>query len=113
MPDPPDHEAYLWGNAAVGCAPYLLAEAFSRHGWGMRPGVVDEIDGLPLHVSRSDDGEGVLQPCAELVLGDRAAAAILNRGLIALRSVQGSDVVQVAGFTSVAEPARPLAGRWR
>jgi type VI secretion system protein ImpC len=110
MPSPLDNEAYLWGNPAFACA-YLLAEAFSRYGWKLRPGIVDAIDGLPLHVSQVEDEDRV-QPCAEVVLNDRATAAILEKGLIVLRSVQNRDVVQVAGFQSVAEPARPLAGRW-
>jgi type VI secretion system protein ImpC len=111
MPGPPEHEAYLWGNPALACA-YLLAEAFSRHGWKLRPGVVDAIGSLPLHITRADDGEDCVQPCAEVVLNDRAAGAIHDRGLIVLRSVRDSDVVQVAGFQSPAEPARPLAGGW-
>jgi len=111
LPEKAPHEAYLWGNPAFACV-YLLAEAFSRRGWEMYPGLVQEIDNLPLHVRRGDDEE-VAQPCAEVGLIDRAVAAIFNRGLMPLRSVQNRDVVYVPQFQSVAQPAKPLAGRWR
>ena len=47
----PEHDHYLWGNPALACA-YLLAQAFSQDGWDLRPGVVQEIESLPLHVYR-------------------------------------------------------------
>jgi type VI secretion system protein ImpC len=105
----PNHEAFLWGNPAFACA-YLLAEAFSCAGWNLRPGMVQEIDGLPLYVNREDDE---VLPCAEVVLIDRAAAAILNKGIMPLRSVRNREAVIVPQFQSIAEPAKPLAGRWR
>jgi type VI secretion system protein ImpC len=104
----PDHEAFLWGNPAFACV-YLLAEAFSRAGWDMRPGMVQEINGLPLYVNRED--EEVL-PCAETVLVDRAAAAILNKGIMPIRSVRNQESVILPQFQSIADPAKPLAGRW-
>jgi hypothetical protein len=77
----------------------------------MRPGRIQELDDRPLHVSRAD-GEARLQPCAEAYLNDRAAVAILDEGLMPLLSVAGRDAVSVPRFQSLAEPERPLAGRW-
>jgi type VI secretion system protein ImpC len=109
MTEKPEHEAFLWGVSSFACA-YLLAEAFSRAGWDMRPGMVQEIGGLPLYVNRADD-EAL--PCAEVVLTDRAAAAILNRGIMPIRSVRNQDAVLLPQFQSIAEPLKPLAGHWR
>jgi type VI secretion system protein ImpC len=103
------HEAYLWGNPGLFCA-YLLGAASNRAGWDLHPGTVQEIDGLPLVVRKQHDD---VLPCAEVVLTDRAAAAVLNHGIIPLRSVKDREVVMVTQFQSVAEPARPLAGRWQ
>jgi len=107
----PDHENYLWANPAIACA-CLLGEAFSESGWDLRPGEINEISGLPAHVYRAD-GESYLKPCAEALLGPDAAEAILDRGLMPLISMKGSDAVRLVRFQSIALPAAPLAGRWR
>jgi len=110
MPTPPEHERYLWSHPAAACA-YLLGETFSRHGWAMRPGALDTIDGLPLHVYKSN-GESELKPCAEVLLTEEAAALLLERGFMPLVSIKGTDRVRILRFQSVAEPLAPLAGRW-
>ena len=99
-----------WANPAFACA-YLLAEAFSESGWDMRPGEISEISGLPAHVYRAD-GESHLKPCAEALLSEDAAEAILDRGLMPLVSVKGTDAIRLVRFQSIAMPAAPLAGRW-
>jgi type VI secretion system protein ImpC len=105
-----NHEHYLWANPAFACA-CLLAEAYSESGWDMRPGEISEISGLPAHVYRAD-GESHLKPCAEALLSEDAAEAILDRGLMPLVSVKGSDAIRLVRFQSIAIPAAPLAGRW-
>lgn len=110
MPDKPVHEAFLWGNPAFFVA-YLLGAAYNRAGWQLRPGMVQEIDSLSLYVPKGEDDEA--QPCAEGLLTDRAAVVILNRGVMPFRSVRNRDAVLLAQFQSLAEPAKPLAGRWR
>lgn len=111
MPETPRHGEYLWGNPAFACV-YLFAEAFSQYGWSIRPGMVQEIEGLPLHISQKD-GESLMQPCTEAWLTERAAERILELGLMLLLSLRGRDVVRLARFQSLASPAAPLAGRWR
>src|SRR5205823_3676275 len=96
---PSSHESYLWGNPAIACT-YLLAEAFSRKGWSMRPGTIEDIDGLPLHVYE-DDGDKVAKPCAEAALGSRASARIDQAGVMPLLSVQGRDAVKLDRFRSL------------
>jgi type VI secretion system protein ImpC len=110
LPAGADHEGYLWGNPAVVCA-YLLGQAFSNYGWGLRPGVFQEVDRLPVHVYPID-GESQVKPCAEAWLTVRAAETILGKGVMPLLSVQGQDAVRLGRFQALADPAKPLAGRW-
>jgi type VI secretion system protein ImpC len=107
---PARHGDYLWGNPAIACA-YLLGEAFTESGWDFRPGEINEISGLPAHVYRAN-GESHLKPCAEALLTEHAAEAILDQGLMPFISVKGSDAIRLLRFQSVAEPAAALSGRW-
>ncbi len=111
MPGVPRHQDYLWGPSSFACA-LLLAQAFAQSGWAMRPGEVRDIDGLPLH-TYSAEGETCMTPCAEVLWSDRAAAAVLQRGLMPLRSYANRDRIRLERFQSLALPASPLAGRWR
>ncbi|MBU4263378.1 MAG: type VI secretion system contractile sheath large subunit [Proteobacteria bacterium] len=104
------HENYLWGNPCLACA-LLLGQAFSRREWAMAPGEVDEISNLPLHVYQKD-GESQTLPCAEVVLTQRAAELIMDRGFMPLLSFLHQDRVRLARFQSIAEPLTRLAGPW-
>jgi type VI secretion system protein ImpC len=106
----PGHEEYLWGNPALGCA-LLLGQAFAGAGWALRPGAVREIEGLPLHVVR-EGGEASVKPCAEAWLTDRAAARILEAGVMPFASRKDRDAAQLVRFQSVAHPPAALAGPW-
>jgi type VI secretion system protein ImpC len=106
-----EHEEYLWGNPAFACV-YLLAEAFSRYEWDLRPGVIQSIEGLPLHIYR-DGGGSITKPCAEAWLTERAVEHVLDTGVMPLVSTKNQDVVRLARFQSLADPPRALAGRWK
>jgi type VI secretion system protein ImpC len=106
----PRHADYLWGNPAFACA-QLLARAFARNGWEMRPGEAKEVEGLPLHVYHTR-GESRVKPCAEVFLTERAAGRILDHGVMPLISYRDSDTVRVARFQSIADPPTNLSGRW-
>ncbi|HEY3974388.1 MAG TPA: type VI secretion system contractile sheath large subunit [Candidatus Sulfotelmatobacter sp.] len=110
MTDKRVHEDYLWGNPAFATA-LLLAESFSEAGWEMHPGSVAQIDNLPIHVY-SRNGQLESQPCAEVALPEDAVERMIEDGLIPLISFKDRDLVRVARFQSVADPARGLAGRW-
>jgi type VI secretion system protein ImpC len=107
---PTRHDDYLWGNPALACA-CLLGEAFSESGWDLRPGEVSDLTGLPVHTYRAD-GESRLKPCAETIVSETAAEAILDQGLMPLLSLRGTDAVRLMRFQSIAEPVRALSGRW-
>jgi type VI secretion system protein ImpC len=105
-----DHESLLWGNPAIVCA-LLLGQAFMRSGWDMEPGDEVEIDDLPaLIVDR--DGEKGLQPCAEVLLSDRAAQVILQTGVMPLLGFRNRNAARLMRFQSIADPPQPLAGPW-
>ncbi len=106
----PAHGDYLWGNPSIACA-YLLGEAFAEYGWSLRPGIIQEIGDLPLHVFTAD-GETRTQPCAEVLLTEHAAEKILKQGIMPLLSFRDRDRVRLARFQSLADPPAALAGRW-
>ncbi|MGA2595974.1 MAG: type VI secretion system contractile sheath large subunit [Bryobacteraceae bacterium] len=82
------HSEYLWGNPAFACA-YLAAEAPEL-----------DIENLPAHVYKKD-GETVMKPCAEVLMTESEAEALIDRGLIPLLSMRDSDRVHVAGLRSI------------
>jgi type VI secretion system protein ImpC len=108
---PPSHNGYLWGNPAFAVG-MLLGQSFNEAGWELRPGSLSQVHNLPLHTYRAD-GSSHLKPCAEVLLTEEAVERILDRGLIPMVSYKGRDSVRVGRFQSIAEPQRPLAGRWQ
>ncbi len=110
MAEQAGHEGYLWGNPSLACV-YLLGMAFSEYEWDLRPGVIQDIEDLPLHVYE-EEGESRIKPCAEALLTIRAAETILEKGIMPLLSFQGSDRIRLARFESLADPPTPLSGRW-
>ncbi len=98
MPGAPEHSAYLWGNAAFACAA-LLAEGSDL-----------DLTDLPAHVYR-EDGESVIQPCAEVLMTEGEAEALIDRGLMPLVSIKNTDRARLAGFRSIADPPAALQSR--
>ena len=104
------HANYLWGNPSFACA-LLLAQAFGRYGWNLRPGVIQDIESLPLHVYKKQ-GESVIKPCAEVVFTEKSMEKILNFGLMPLLSFKNRDMIRLARFQSIADPLTQLSGPW-
>ncbi len=105
----PAHEHFLWGNPALAAA-LLLGESFTEDSWGLRPGSRAEIGGLPLPLLRDAAGEAYTVPCAETLLSERAAARMLEAGVMPLASLKDRDAVRLVHFQSIA--GTPLRGRW-
>ncbi|HVF89630.1 MAG TPA: type VI secretion system contractile sheath large subunit [Blastocatellia bacterium] len=110
MTGAPAHEEYLWGNPAYACA-YLLARSFAEYGGDFRPGVIRDIEDLPLHLYEKD-GQSEAKPCAEALLTERASEAIMERGIMPLVWLKDRDVARLLRFQSISDPPSPLAGRW-
>ncbi len=105
----PAHEHFLWGPPALAAA-LLLGESFTAESWGLRPGTRAEISGLPLPLLRDGAGEPYTMPCAETLLSERAAAKLLEGGIMPLASLKDRDTVRLVHFQSIART--PLRGRW-
>ena len=104
------HEAYLWANPAFLCG-HRMVTSFAEDGWDMElGGAGGEIGGLPVYSFKAG-GEKETKPCAEAWLSEKAAEAILSRGLMPVLSVKGRDSVLLVSLRSVSEPAHPLAFR--
>ena len=110
LPTADAHECHLWGSASFLCGHHLL-NAFSNEGWDMElGGAGGEIGGLPIHTFKVD-GEKEVTPCAEAWLSEKAAEAILARGLMPVLSVRGRDSVLLVSLRSIADPPAALAFR--
>ena len=107
MPPNPEHETYLWGNPALLCG-YLVGNAAADGTLDNAFAEGGEVGGLPLHTFRRD-GETQVQPCAEAWLSERAAEAILSRGIMPVLSIRGRDAVQLLTLRSLSNPPGPLA----
>lgn len=107
----PVHEHYLWGNPSFICV-CLVALSFIREGRVFQQGQLMDIEGLPLHVYK-EHGESVVKPCAEVVLTEKAAEQILDKGLLLLLSFRNQDIIRLARFQSIADPPANLSGRWQ
>ena len=107
---PAPHEDFLWGNPAFGIGT-LLAQAFSRSGWGLRSAMSPELEDLPVHVF-DEDGESRMTPCAEVILDPSVAEAVASRGLVPLYSLPQRDAVQIPRLFSLSAADSSLAGPW-
>lgn len=105
-----EHESVLWVNPTLYCA-RLLAESFTGFGWNMSPDNRTDIGGLPAFTYQ-EDGEKKMLPCAELLLPERSAEAILGMGLMPIVSFRGSDMARLLRFQSIADPVSALEGPW-
>lgn len=110
MPTGHDHEAHLWGSPAFACAE-LLARSFLEGGWSFSPGDLLDLEDLPLCVHH-DREEARLMPCAEVYMGERAAVALLDRGLMPFLSRADRNAARLLRFQSLASPPAPLSGPW-
>lgn len=109
MPAERRHESYLWGSGAVAIL-LLLGRAFQADGWEMNLSAELDLDDLPSHIYTDGDGERHQQPCAELLLGENAGQAMLERGLMPLLSYRNRNAVRLLRWQSIAEPAAALQG---
>jgi len=109
-PSEAGHHGYLWGNSALACA-FLLGHSFSQNGWQMRHSLEQDIISLPVHFYKAH-GETRVMPCAEVVMTERAASAIMDKGVMPLLAFQGEDRARLPRFQSITKPLSALSGRW-
>jgi type VI secretion system protein ImpC len=100
----------LWGHPGAACA-LLAGQAFRGAEWAMELDRELDVEDLPAWI-HTEDGERRLYPCAEAWLGERAAAALLERGLMPLLSRRDRPAARLLRWQSIAEPPAALAGPW-
>lgn len=104
------HESFLWLNPSLSCA-RLLAQSFALAGWNMSPDDDTEISELPAYTYQ-EDGEKKMLPCAELLLPESSAEAIMALGIMPIVSYRSRDMAKLLRFQSIASPVTALAGPW-
>jgi hypothetical protein len=98
----PDPESLCWANAAFLCALTLARGEGEGQGEGE-----EEIDDLPFFSIRAD-GDVEMYPTAEVFWGQRAAEAVLARGLTPLLAARDRNVVRVVRLQSITDPPSAL-----
>lgn len=109
LDEKPSAEEFLWGNAALVPA-ILIARAYSRLGWEMRPDAERDLHGLPTPLTGPPAARDA-RPPLEVALAGRSAEALLERGVLPLLA-QPDGSVRLARVSSISEPAMALAGPW-
>lgn len=104
------HDQYLWSNACFAVA-QLLARSYAEFEWEMGRSLIQDIDGLPVHMYK-EDGETVFKPCAETLLTEIACDRLMEHGLMPLVSYKNTDRVRLGRFQSIKNPVTTLKGRW-
>lgn len=105
-----EHESFLWVNPTLSCAK-LLSQSFTESGWSMSPDDNTDIGDLPVY-SYEQDGEKKMLPCAELLLPERSAEAILGLGIMPIVSFRNRDMARLLRFQSISNPVAALNGPW-
>lgn len=108
IPNPPQPERLLWASPALGGL-LALARGFVESGWNLDPADPVDLEDLPA-LYYEIDGETRLQPCAEVLLGERAVAALAGRGLSPLLSYRDRNAVRVPGLLALS--GEPPVGAW-
>ena len=106
----PVHENFLWVNPTISCAK-LLAQSFTMGGWDMSADDHTDIGDLPAY-TYEEDGEKKMLPCAELLLPERSAEAILGMGMMPIVSFRSRDMARLLRFQSISNPLKALSGPW-
>jgi hypothetical protein len=105
----PAHDAFLWSNPAFLCGLLLAREAARNDDDDDGADSGNEIDDLPFFSYRHE-GEVEMQPSAEVFWSERAATAVMMRGLMPVMSQRDRNAVRVVRLQSIADPPSALGG---
>jgi type VI secretion system protein ImpC len=100
------HESYCWMNAAYVMGT-RLTEAFAKSGWctairGAENG--GKVEGLPMHVFSSDDGDLDLKCPTEVGITDRRDAELGKLGFLPLCHYKNTDYAVFFGAQTTHKP---------
>jgi len=104
--DGKNHSKYLWGNAAYALAS-RVTDAFAKYHWcsaiqGVQGGGL--VEGLPVHVFKTDDGEIASKCPTEIAISDRREKEFSDLGFMALLYRKNSDQAAFFGAQSCQKP---------
>jgi len=85
-----DHERFLWGSAALAFAS-VLTTAYAADGSTEHLERHAEVAGLPVYVSKEQDGASHPMPCAEVVMSTTTIKALVDQGCTVLASIRDTD----------------------
>jgi type VI secretion system protein ImpC len=89
----------------------MMGRSFDESGAFDRRRFHPELADLSLPLERTPDGDLAAKPCAEAILGSRAAGRLLAAGVMPLQSIVDRAAVRLGQLVSVADPPAPLAVR--
>jgi type VI secretion system protein ImpC len=104
------NEDYVWANPCF-IVGNLLANSYSNYGWAMGERLMQDVEGLPVHVYKNR-GETIFKPCAEILMTEAGCDRLMNFGFMPLASFKDTDRVKLARFQSISDPVRALKGIW-
>lgn len=103
-----DLSARPWSSAAFGVAE-LIGRAFRENGWGYSDTIAPSLTDLPCETVELD-GERILFSPSEAFLDQRAAEALLARGVMSFLARRDAASLRLLQLASIAEPRRALVG---
>jgi type VI secretion system protein ImpC len=105
--DPPD-SGFVWSGAAWSCAELIAGAAAREHPAPLS--VSGAIEDLPFAIYVAGGGRKI-RGCAEALLPDRAAEALLDAGLIPVVADPSRNGLRIPRLQSIADPPRGLGER--
>jgi len=104
----PANSDYTWMNASYVLGT-RLTNAFAQYGWctairGAEGG--GRVDGLPVHLTTTDDGDTDIQCPTEIAITDRREAELSNLGFMPLSHYKNTDYAVFFGGQTAQRPQR-------
>lgn len=104
----PDHEDYLWGNAAFDYANRLTA-SFARSHWCVEirgPEGGGLVEDLPIHTYKTADGDVAAKCPTEVQIPDTREKELSDLGFIGLLNCKNTDYAAFFGASSCQRPKK-------
>ena len=107
LPGEPAHESFLWGHSAVLCACAAI-DAIQLGDTDLAEFSGGEVGDLPVH-KMIVGGEKEVKPYAEAWITDRAAARMLDCGVMPMVSVKNQNTIRLNYLRSIASESSRLS----